>query len=125
METVNGCTVIPASESGDSIFFGKAETNGAYVAAIGAFPPGDPAVPYHSHPLTDEGFYIAEGEATFLLGDDKLTVTAGGFVFIPRNTPHTVWNEGASEMRGLLVISPADVEHEFVPAETTVDYPSR
>ena len=93
------------------------EAGGAYVAIIGVFQPGEPAPPFHIHPNTDEGFYIANGQATFLLGDREVTVTAGGFVFVPRGTPHTVWNSGVDAVRGLLVISPGDVEHEFVPAE--------
>ena len=98
-------------------YFGPGDTGGAYVAIIGIFPPGEPAPPFHTHPNTDEAFYVAEGEATFLLGDRELTVTAGGFVFVPRDTPHTVWNSGDAAVRGLLVISPGDAEHEFVPAE--------
>ena len=117
MERVNGSTVIGPSESAAPTYFGPGDTVGAYVAVIGIFPPGEPAPPFHTHPNTDEAFYVAEGEATFLLGDRELTVTAGGFVFVPRGTPHTVWNAGGAAVRGLLVISPGDAEHEFVPAE--------
>ena len=116
METINGCTVIAPSVSVEPIYFGQAETDGAYVGIIGVFPPGEPAPPFHLHPTTDEAFYIAEGEATFLLGDRELTVAAGGFVFVPRGQPHTVWNSGDGTVRGLLVVSPANAEHEFVPA---------
>ena len=117
MEEVNGSTVIGPSESAEPTYFGPSDTGGAYVAIIGSFPPGEPAPPFHIHPNTDEAFYVAEGEATFLLGNRELTVTAGGFVFVPRGTPHTVWNSGDDPVRGLLVISPGDAEHEFVPAE--------
>ena len=117
METINGCTVIALSESTEPTYFGQDETDGAYVAIIGIFPAGEPAPPFHFHPNTDEAFYVAEGEATFLLGDRELTVTAGGFVFVPRGQPHTVWNSGDGAVRGLLVVSPATAEHEFVPAE--------
>src|ERR1043165_2051370 len=117
MDTINGCTVILASEDVDPIYFGRSETDGAYVAVIGVFPPGEPAPPFHIHPTTDEGFYVAEGDATFLLGNRELSVTSGAFVFVPRGTPHTVWNSGQNPVRGLLVISPANVEHEFVAAD--------
>jgi mannose-6-phosphate isomerase-like protein (cupin superfamily) len=116
MEVINGCTVSGPSESAEPIHFGQKETGGAYVAIIGIFPPGEPAPPFHIHPNTDEGFYIAEGQATFLLGDREVTVSAGGLVFVPRGTPHTVWNSGDDPVRGLLVISPGYAEHDFVPA---------
>ena len=67
MEVINGCAVIGPSESTDPIHFGQPEAGGAYVAIIGVFQPGEPAPPFHIHPHTDEGFYIANGQATFLL----------------------------------------------------------
>ncbi len=72
METVNGCTVIPAQDSVEPTNFGPAEMAGAYVAIVGVFPPGQPAPPLHLHPDTDEAFYLAEGDATFLLGDREV-----------------------------------------------------
>ncbi len=68
------------------------------------------------HPHTDEAFYLAEGNATFVLGERELTVTAGSLVFVPRGTAHTVRNSGDTPVRGLIVISPGDAEHVFLPA---------
>ena len=81
------------------------------------FPAGDPAPPLHLHPNTDEAFYVAEGEATFVLGDQQLSLTSGGFVFVPRGVAHTVWNSGDGLARALLIISPGDATHEFVPVD--------
>jgi mannose-6-phosphate isomerase-like protein (cupin superfamily) len=78
METINGCTLIPASEAPEPVSFGATETDGAYRVLAGTIPPGQPAPPFHVHPHTDEAFYIAGGEATFLLGDRQVRVTAGG-----------------------------------------------
>jgi mannose-6-phosphate isomerase-like protein (cupin superfamily) len=66
---------------------------------------------------TDEAFYIADGVATFQLGDREVPVTAGGLVFVPRATAHTVWNSGDRPVRGLILISPGDAERLFVPIE--------
>ena len=118
METINGCTVVPPTEAKEPARFGPAETEGSYVVLVGTFPPGEPGPPLHLHPHTDEAFYVADGEATFQLGDRELRVTPGGFVFVPRGTAHTVWNSGDGPVRGLIVISPGDTEHEFVPVET-------
>jgi mannose-6-phosphate isomerase-like protein (cupin superfamily) len=114
METINGCTVVLPSKSPEPVTFGPAETQGGYVAVVGTFAPGEPAPPFHVHPHTDETFYVAEGDATFLLGDREVAVTAGALVFVPRGMPHTVWNSGEGPVRGLIVISPGDAEHEFV-----------
>jgi len=117
METINGRTVIPPSEAPEPVRFGPSEMEGAYVVLVGTFPPGQPAPPLHVHPHTDEAFYVADGDATFLLGDRELRLTAGGLVFVPRGMAHTVWNSGDGPVRGLLVISPGDAEHVFLPVE--------
>jgi len=117
METVNGCTIISYRGADEPAHFGPAEMAGAYVAVVGVFPPGEPAPPVHVHPDTDEAFYLAEGNATFLLGDREVQASGGDLVFVPRGQAHTVWNSGDSPVRGLIVISPGDAEHSFVPVD--------
>ena len=118
METINGCTVIRSSELSEPTRFGPSETSESYVVEIGTFPPGT-ALPLHVHPHTDEVFYVAEGAAIFQLGGRELELGAGAFVFVPRGTTHTVRVSGDGPVRGLIVISPGDAEHEFVPVETS------
>ena len=85
----------------------------------GTIPTGHPSPAFHLHPHTDEAFYIASGEATFLLADRELRVTAGRFVFIPRGMPHTAWNAGDEPMLGLIAISPGSAEPVFEPVEAS------
>ena len=118
METINGCTVIRASEPREPVRVGPSEMSGAYVVEVGVFSPGQPGPPLHLHPHTDEMFYVADGDATFQLGDSELQLSAGALVIVPRGTAHTVWVSGNRPVRGLIVISPGDAEHEFVPVET-------
>ncbi len=47
------------------------------------------AVPLHSHSREEETWYVLEGEITFTIGDEERTLGAGGFAYIPRDTPHT------------------------------------
>ena len=61
----------------------------------------------HEHLTTDEAFYCAAGEASFKLGGGELGL-------VPRGTIHTAWNAGSEDMRGIIFITPGDVEHEFV-----------
>jgi len=119
METINGCTVITPSAGAEPVGFGADETGGAYRILVGAIPPGQPAPPFHVHPHTDEAFHVSGGEATFLLGDREIRVTAGGFVFVPRGMPHTAWNSADDPMFGLIVISPGGAEHVFEPAKAS------
>jgi quercetin dioxygenase-like cupin family protein len=88
------------------------------VALVGVFPPGEPGPPPHTHPTTDEAFYLASGEATFLLGDRELTMKSGSLVFVPRGVVHTVWNSGSDPVHGVILISPGDREHIVVPVES-------
>jgi mannose-6-phosphate isomerase-like protein (cupin superfamily) len=117
METINGCTVIMSSQSAEPIGFGQVETDGAYRILVGTLPAGHPAPDFHLHPQTDEAFCVASGEITCLLGDREIEVPAGGFVFVPRGTPHTAWNSGDTPMLGLIVISPGGGEHVFEPVQ--------
>jgi mannose-6-phosphate isomerase-like protein (cupin superfamily) len=97
--------------------FGAAESQGAYLVLLGEYPPDTPAPPLHLHPNTDEAFYVADGRATFVLGDREVQVETGGMVFVPRGVHHTVMNSGDRPVRGLILISPGDAEHEFVPVD--------
>lgn len=117
MQTVNGCTVIPPTEDAEPSALDPTKTEGAYLALVGGFPPGEPAPPPHIHPTTDELFYVASGDATFLLGDREVSMTAGSLVFVPRGVRHTVWNSGSDHVRGLIVISPGDREHVVLTDE--------
>jgi hypothetical protein len=105
METINGCTVVPPSEAPEPVHFGPAETQGAYVVMVGTFPPGQPAPPLHVHPHTDETFYVADGDATFQLGDREVHSAPVPSSSCPGGCP-TVWNSGDRAVRGLILVSP-------------------
>jgi quercetin dioxygenase-like cupin family protein len=45
--------------------------------------------PLHVHHREDEAFYVLEGQLTCRAGDQVLTATAGSFVWLPRDLPHT------------------------------------
>ena len=78
---------------------------------------GQSGPPLHTHPNTDETFYVADGEATFQLRDREVLATTGCLVFVPRGVSHTVWNSGEGPLRGVIIVSPGTAEHEFVPVE--------
>lgn len=65
-------------------------------AGMSFFEIGIPAqsagAPPHRHTHEDEFFYVREGTVTFMADGQRKTITAGGFVLLPRNGWHAVWN---------------------------------
>lgn len=49
--------------------------------------------PPHIHTQEDEFFYVRSGSITFMAEDERRTISAGGFVLLPRNGLHAFWND--------------------------------
>lgn len=95
-----------------------AETGDAFSQIEVAGPRGD-ATPVHVHHNEDETYYILEGEVTVLVGDERIDLAAGDFLFAPRDIPHA--NVVRSERARMLVTcSPAGIEQLFVSLGTPV-----
>src|SRR5205809_7108300 len=75
--------------------------------------------PLHLHHNEDETFYVLEGEVTFLVGDERIDVAAGDFLFAPRDIPHA-YVVRSERARILSTISPAGIEQLFVSLGTPV-----
>lgn len=65
--------------------------------------------PLHVHHNEDEWFYVLEGELTIWVDGSTHVVGVGGFVFGPRNVPHT-FVVSSEQARFLLVTEPAGME---------------
>ena len=63
--------------------------------------------PLHVHHREDEWFYVLEGEVTFWVGGEVIVAGPGGFVYGPREIPHT-FMVSSDEARFLLVAEPSD-----------------
>ena len=92
-----------------------ASTGGAYGLVESIIAPGF-SPPLHVHHREDEAFYVLEGEVTMQCGDRTFTATAGAFVFLPRDVPHTFVVEGDREARVLTLMTPGGGEGFFVNA---------
>jgi quercetin dioxygenase-like cupin family protein len=57
-------------------------------------PASSAGAPPHRHTHEDEFFYVREGTVTFMADDQRKTISAGGFVLLPRESWHAVWNSG-------------------------------
>ena len=63
------------------------QTGGSY-SLMEELCPKDSGPPPHSHDQ-DEGFYIIEGEITFIANGKTIRGTSGSFISIPRGTVHS------------------------------------
>ena len=88
------------------------ESSGRTGIVESVMPPGVAGPSLHKHDF-DEAFYVLEGELTFLVGGDLVTVGAGEMAFAPGGEPHTFTNRGPAAARYLLVCTPAGFEREF------------
>jgi len=100
-----------ASDLGIANFSVKADsaaTGGAYsfVEASGTVL----ATP-HVHHHHEEAYYVVEGRVRFLLGDEQVTVEAGSFLLVPRETMHAFVSEGEATL--LIMHSPGGFEEYF------------
>jgi quercetin dioxygenase-like cupin family protein len=87
-------------------------TNGKYATWEAIVPPGG-GPPRHVHSREEEGFYILDGEITFLIGEQRLIATAGMFANMPVGMPHSFKNESAKPARMLISVAPAGLEQMF------------
>jgi quercetin dioxygenase-like cupin family protein len=88
------------------------DTNGKYALWEAIVTPGG-GPPRHVHSREEEGFYILEGEITFLVGDERLVAGPGVFANMPVGTPHTFKNESNQPARMLISVAPAGLEQMF------------
>jgi quercetin dioxygenase-like cupin family protein len=59
--------------------------------------PGE-EVKLHSHPY-EEVFMVQEGQATYMVGNTTIEVTAGQIVIAPPDVPHKFVNSGTATLR--------------------------
>lgn len=89
-------TIIRGGDEGEALsllggrytFKALSEETGLYTVVQVQGPAGL-AIPVHYHDLEEEGFYVAQGEVTIILGDQERTLGAGGFAMAPRGVRHT------------------------------------
>lgn len=58
---------------------------------------GAAGAPPHQHTTEDEFFYVRQGSVTFMTDGERRTIGEGGFVLLPRNGWHALWNTGEED----------------------------
>jgi quercetin dioxygenase-like cupin family protein len=92
-----------------------ASTGGQYGLLESTIPPGF-SPPMHIHHREDESFYVLEGELRLQCGDETFVASAGSYIFLPRDVPHSFVVEGDTPARMLTIETPGGGEQFFVDA---------
>ena len=75
------------------------------------FQPGGQGTPLHVHHREEELYYVIEGKLQAHVGDQQVTLEAGGSVLLPRGISHKVYPVGDAVTRVLMVITPPGLEN--------------
>ncbi len=70
------------------------------------FGPDFEGVPSHSHAAHVDSFYVVEGEAEFVVGDEVVRAGPGAYVAAPAGVTHGFRNVGGGELRMLNMHAP-------------------
>jgi quercetin dioxygenase-like cupin family protein len=89
-----------------------ADTGGQMAIIEITEPPGAEA-PMHVHHREDEGFWLLEGSATFVVGDTTIEAAAGDYLFGPRDIPHG-YTVGDAGCRMLFLLMPGGMEELII-----------
>lgn len=60
----------------------------------------------HYHRKSRQFFFILSGEASFLIGKDKMTLQPGQGLEIPPGLLHSLWNDGREDLSFLMISAP-------------------
>lgn len=77
--------------------------------------------PLHLHHSQDEIFYVIEGAYYFQVGDEKLNLTKGDSIFLPRNVPHA-WTQVSATGKMTVVVQPAGKLEQFFVTMANLDH---
>jgi uncharacterized cupin superfamily protein len=115
MASQRGVTVWPPAEGRALAWTGirvvyKAvgeETGGRYCLNETTSPPGFPGPPPHLHTREDEGFYLLDGEVTFVAGDRTVQLPPGSYLNAAQGTAHYFHPPADRPASYLVVAAPA------------------
>jgi mannose-6-phosphate isomerase-like protein (cupin superfamily) len=96
------------------------ETNGSYFFSETIIPAGDYGPPLHYHINEDEGFYIIEGNLTFVIDDKEIKLKTGEFINIPKGVKHTWKNTSSKDTKMNVIFSPAGIEKMFIELDKLI-----
>jgi quercetin dioxygenase-like cupin family protein len=84
---------------------GAEETAGLLGASVVTQPPGQ-ASPLHVHTLEAEAWFLLQGAMTYRAGEQLIRMTAGDFIYLPREVPHAFRTTGTVPVQFLALTLP-------------------
>jgi mannose-6-phosphate isomerase-like protein (cupin superfamily) len=84
---------------------GAEETAGLLGASVVTQPPGQ-ASPLHVHTREAEAWFLLQGAMTYRAGERLIRMTAGDFIYLPREVPHAFRTTGTVPVRFLALTLP-------------------
>lgn len=66
----------------------------------------------HKHTISEESYYILQGQAHMSVGDEEAILEPGQSVLIPAKTPHQISNLGEEDLEFLAFCVPAWEQHD-------------
>lgn len=100
-------------------FLCPAKATGQGWSLIEVTAPKDSGPPPHEHPW-DEAYYVLEGSARFQVGDRRLVVHQGDFLYAPGGTVHAFQGASDTPARLLIFDAPAAAEAFFRDAAAEI-----
>ena len=97
----------------NTIVASKEDTGGKYSFIECKVFPGAGPVP-HIQTREHEGFYLVEGQLTFIVDKERIEAKPGTFINIPPNVLHTFKNETDEIAKLITILSPPGMEQFFV-----------
>jgi quercetin dioxygenase-like cupin family protein len=88
------------------------DTLGQLAVLESVYPPGL-VVHVHVHDGEDEMFYVLAGELAGTCGDDTWSAGPGSFVFVPRDTPHSLAVTSAGPATALVITGPPRLDRQI------------
>jgi quercetin dioxygenase-like cupin family protein len=92
---------------------GRADTGGSVTVSEFALPAWSRGPVLHLHDAVDEALYVLTGRLDLQLGDQRLFVEAGDFVWMPHGVQHGFSCASDDEARALALALPGGLETMF------------
>ncbi|MDR2983455.1 MAG: cupin domain-containing protein [Nocardiopsaceae bacterium] len=89
------------------------DTLGQLTVLESVYPPGL-SVHVHVHDGEDEMFYVTAGELAGTCGEESWTARPGSFVFVPRDTPHSLRVTSTEPAVALVITGPPRLDQQIV-----------
>lgn len=90
-----------------------ADTRGALSVCEFRLGPWESGPVLHQHDATDEGFFVVSGVLEAQLGEERVEVPAGSFVWVPGGVAHAFANGGPEPLQVLALALPGGIEDLF------------